>query len=129
MSSIRKFLHIPFHPILFGLYPVVKFLAFNIKEVEIVSTMRIFIIVAASILALFLLLRVLVRDWDRSAVMVSIAALLFFSYGQVYSELRNVDVFGVTLGRHRYLIVVFLTLIIVGWVWAAKRKPSVDLTA
>ncbi|MEJ2551028.1 MAG: hypothetical protein P8Z42_16510, partial [Anaerolineales bacterium] len=90
--------------------------------------MRIFIIVAASILALFLLLRVLVRDWDRSAVMVSIAALLFFSYGQVYSELKNVDVFGVSLGRHRYLLVVFLALLIVGWTWVVKKTKSVDIT-
>jgi hypothetical protein len=128
MSSVRKFIRLPIHPILFGLYPVVKFLAFNIKEVEITSSIRIFIIVVVGILVLFLLLRVLVRDWDRAAVMVSIAALLFFSYGQVYSELKNVNVFGVSLGRHRFLIVIFLTLLIVGWMWALKKLKNVDIT-
>lgn len=128
MSYIIKFLRIPFHPILFGLYPIVQFLAFNIREVEITSSIRILIIVMTSILFLYLLLRILVRDWHRSALMVSIAALLFFSYGQVYSELRKVDVFGVNLGRHRYLLVVFLALLIVGWTWVLKKMKNVEIT-
>ncbi len=128
MSYIKKIFRIPVHPLLFGLYPAVKFLAFNIKEVEIAASVRIFIIVVIGILALFFLLRILVRDWDRSAVMVSIAALLFFSYGQVYSELKHVEIFGVGIGHHRFLFGFFVLLLVFGWIWVLKKMENLDIT-
>lgn len=119
---------IPIHPILFGLYPVMQFLAFNIREAEIVSSVRILIIVVMGVVALFLLLRILIRDWDRSAVMVSIAALLFFSYGQVYSEIKNVEIFGVGIGRHRFLLIFFFLLLVFGWIWVLKKMENLNIT-
>jgi len=128
MSNIQKILRIPIHPLLFGVYPVVQFLAFNIKEVEIAASFRILIIVVIGVLALFFLLRVLVRDWDRSAVMVSIAALLFFSYGHVYSVFKDVEIFGVGIGRHRFLLIFFLLLLVCGWIWVLKKMKNLDIT-
>ena len=128
MSYIKKIIRIPIHPLLFGVYPAVQFLAFNIKDAEIAAIVRILFVVVIGVLALFYILRILVRDWDRSAVMVSIAALLFFSYGQVYSEIKNVEIFGVGIGRHRFLLIIFFLLLVFGWIWVLKKMENLDIT-
>jgi len=128
MSSIQRISRIPFHPILFGLYPVLKFLDHNVKEVELIVSVRMLIGVLLGVSVLFLFFRVLLRDWERSAVMVSIMTLLFFSYGHVYSALKHVNVLGEIVGRHRYLIIVYLILLAVGWLWAIRKGRKTDIT-
>ncbi len=56
-------------------------------------------------------LRLRLRDWHRAAALAGLASLAFFTYGHVYDVLKNVEVMGGLLGRHRYLIPASLALI------------------
>ncbi len=124
----QKFLHIPFYPFFIGVYPALFFLGQNISEVEIVDSGRVFIFVLTSICLFFLVFRLLLRDWDRAAMLSSIVTSLFFSYGHIYTLLKQVEVLGVTLGRHRYLMVIFFILLILGTRWVLIRKDFSRLT-
>ncbi len=125
----RKIFHIPLFPFFIGVYPALFYLGENISEVEIVDSSRVFVVVLISICLLFLILRMLIRDWDRAAMLCSIIASLFFSYGHIYTLLKPVSVFGVTLGRHRYLMALFLILLVLGTRWVLIRKDFSKLTS
>ena len=90
--------------VLFSLFPLLNLLSSNTGQVRLLSAGRsAFVVVAGSLLALGIA-RFVLHDWPRAALLVIGALLLFFSYGHVYDLLRQVEISGVVLGRHRYLM-------------------------
>lgn len=116
----KKALQIPFHPFLIGFFPALSFLAHNIKEVEPGETVRVFVAILIGVNVLFLLLRILMRDKFRAAIMASIIAILFFSYGHIYGLVKHASVMDISIGRHRYLVVVYIALLILG-LWRTMK--------
>jgi hypothetical protein len=109
----------PVHPFLFGVYPILALYAANIDQVraEVVLRPLIYALLAASLL--LLLSSRLVRDMPRAALLSTLALVLFFSYGHVYSLLK-----GEGIGRHRFLLPVWLLIFIfLAW-WILKRARS-----
>lgn len=113
----------PFYPILFGLYPVLALTAHNITQINLSSTYRPILLSAAFSIVLFGSLRLIVRSWFRAAMLVSLLLILFFSYGHVYSLLKNTIVLGFFPGRHRYFFPVWVGLAGL-CVWMAARKQA-----
>jgi hypothetical protein len=128
MSRIRKIVYFSFHPLFFGLYPALFFLSQNYTEIDILDSVRTFIVVLISVCLLFLVLIASIRNKDRAAIVCSICICLFFSYGHIYGLTKSVDIFGFVLGRHRYLIVIYLVVFILGMRWAFTRKELSNLT-
>jgi len=122
--SIKKVFRFPFHPFLFGIFPAVSFLANNIEEVLPGAAFRIFLIVLAGVLLLFILLSILQRDWHKSAFLVTIFLILFFSYGHLYNSLKQTSLFGIAIGRHRYLSFINLLILMLGWRWVIKHQRT-----
>lgn len=103
---------IPFHPLLFALFPVLSLLANNAFEVRIADASRALLLLAMAG-GLLLGISVLLRERRHMAAMASTAAItLFFSYGHFYEWGRHLT--GWTLGvvRHRYLLPATLCLVI-----------------
>jgi len=108
---------------LFSVFPILSLLASNAEQVAFVSALR---SAAAAVLGSLLLVagaRLALRDWPRAALLVIGALLLFFSYGHVYDLIRHVEISGVVLGRHRYLIPVWIAAGLV-WLWVVLRLGS-----
>ena len=117
------------HPFLIGLYPVVALLGSNVQEISPDQTVRSFVVVLAGAAALLVVLRLLVRDWHKAALLCSFILLLLFSYGQVYAALRQASFGGLYLARHRYLIPVFSAVTIVGtWFILSRRDELANAT-
>jgi hypothetical protein len=116
--------HLPFlHPFLIGLYPVVALLAANIEEMRIAEAFRSVVIILIFIAATWFLFTVINRDWHKAAILTSLYSALFFLYGQVLTILQNNDVFGINLGRHRYVILIWAATAIFGsWVILRRVK-------
>ena len=114
------------HPFLLAAYPVLALFGANIEEVQMVSVLRPLIIAVLGAAFLFLLLKYLLKDWQKAAASSSLVVALFFSYGHVYNFLESTPIFGVSLGRHRLLFPVWLILLSVG-IWWIIRK-SKDMT-
>jgi hypothetical protein len=117
---------VPLYPFLFALYPVLSLAAHNIHEIALSDILRplvISLLLAGVILGLA---RLLLRDWDRAALASTIILLLVFSYGQIYAEIRNIQLGGLILFRHRTLGVLWLGLMAIGviWAWRWLKKPA-----
>jgi hypothetical protein len=110
----------PIYPLLFLAYPVVALLAANADQVGLSVVWRpLGVTLAIGILA-WLVLAVLLHGSFRAGLLVSLMALLFFSYGHVYDWARDVNLGGLSLGRHRYLLPLWLVLLGIG-VWGIVR--------
>ena len=95
---------LPFHPILFFLFPILSLLAFNVQELYPSQALRSLLVSVAVCLLLWSFTYVLVRDVRRAAILTSVAGLLFFSYGHVFPAVADWHIGEFALGRHRYLL-------------------------
>jgi hypothetical protein len=78
----------PVFPFLIAAYPVLALGAYNIFEISVGDIWRP-LVVSLALAEILAGARLLLRDWHRCAAMATaIILLLFFSYGQVYSELK-----------------------------------------
>lgn len=123
MSFLKR---IPLHPFLFSTYAVLSMLAYNIVQVKPVRAVRSLIVFLIGTLVLLLLTRLMVRNWHKAAFLSSIIVVLFFSYGHVYNLIEGEQIFGVFIGRHRYLILLWSGLLLIGtrWVLKSRREPA-----
>lgn len=117
----------PFHPLLFTTYPILALLAANIIEVEIQVSIRALGISLFGTILILCLVRVICGSWRRAALIASFVALWFFSYGHVYQILRKVPLLGMYLGRHRYLVILYGVLFVLG-LWLIFKR-SLNLMA
>ncbi len=123
---ITKGKRITLYPFLFGAYPVLTLLAYNINEVLIEDALRSLVISMAGVAILLVVFRLLLRNWHRASLQTTLSVLLFFSYGHVYQFLRYETILGSTFSRHRYLVLLWLAIFCVGiWlIWKKIRTPE-----
>jgi hypothetical protein len=109
--SARVFADLPLHPFLFAAYAVLALLAENVQEVPLGDSVRSFILAVA--LAGFTLgiLWLTTRNLGKAGLLASLLIVAFFSYGHLYDVLRGVEIGGLAVGRHRYLVGVLLLLV------------------
>jgi len=117
-----------FHPFLFAVYPAASLLASNLGQVDAADSIRSILVSVVAAAVLLLLVRLVVRDWSRAALITSGALLVFFSYGHVYGLVKSVSVGGMILGRHRYLVPLALGIMVI-WTWWVTRRASGTGTA
>jgi hypothetical protein len=110
----------PFHPFLFAIFPVLALLGHNITEVSLNVIVRPLFVILAGTVVLFVLSRLLLRDTLKAGLVVTFFLLLFFTYGQVYNFLKENPLQVIDLARHRYLIVLYGGLFILGLIAIQK---------
>ncbi len=113
-----------FHPILFGLYPVLALYIINRNETVFSAISR---AAVTSVIVTFLIIGVyllIFRSWRKAAAPASLTLLLFYSYGHVYDLLQSTRLFGVLLGRDRILVPLWSFLFILGIILLLKSKRT-----
>ncbi len=113
--------NLPFHPLLFSAYPILALLALNMDQIGSTAAIRSLIATCTLAVVMGFLLNLMIKNWHRSALIVSLFFILFFAYGHLYHYLESHTVLGFNLGRHRMLIMIWLFLGILG-VWAVIKK-------
>ena len=101
---MKKLGSIPLHPFLFAVYPVLALLGHNFSEVDSVVAFRPLLVSTAAGLKALILLRLASRSWHKAAIITSLALLIFFGYGQLYGQIKNIVFFDIVVGRHRFLL-------------------------
>jgi len=119
---MSRTLEVRAYPFLIAAYPVLALLAANADQVRLGAAVRPLFLSLLLCAVLYALLAVILRHPERSAVLTSWWLLLFFAYGHVYNALQEVTLLGESLGRHRYLAVVWLVLAVLVAVWILRRK-------
>lgn len=126
MSFLKR---VPYHPLLFGIFPVLALLAINIGEIKISAVLRSLVLCLLLSIILLLVLRVFLKDWTKSALVVTWWSTLFFSYGHIYTFLEQHAVLGISLGRHRLLVPLWMILVVLGFYWLVyKIRDNSNLT-
>lgn len=125
-TTFQRIKSFPFYPLLLTAYPVVALMGININEAEPGLVWRPLIVLVLISLALLVFLRLLLKDWDRAAVVLSILILLFFIYGHLYLYLKKIEVAGFIIGRHRFMFPLWIVLGVLGVWWAVRflRHPQ-----
>ncbi len=117
------------HPVFFAIFPVLAFLSQNIQQIPFSQANRSLVLSIFSALLLLLLFRVVFRDWYKAAALASFMLILFFSYGHVYMMLKQTRIVGILIGRHRFLLPVFVLLLLIGsWYIATRIRNVVSLS-
>ncbi|MGM0366726.1 MAG: hypothetical protein ACQEP5_09360 [Actinomycetota bacterium] len=119
---------IPAHPFLFGLFPVLFLYSQNMGQLnfsEILLPSGMVIIFSAAALALLWL--IFKKDLNKSAIVTSLFLILFFSYGHIYNLAEGRQVFSLVAGRHRYLVLLWAVLFIIGLIYTIKAR--IDLSS
>lgn len=123
--SQRRQVSIYFHPILIGVYAVLYLLASNINQMSPAAALRVGGMVLAGSLLLYAILRLILRDTGRSALLASFWLMLLFAYGHVYELVEGKAWGGFTYGKHRYLIAVWLVIFLAGSWWLLRKLKVV----
>ncbi|OGO64810.1 MAG: hypothetical protein A2030_00780 [Chloroflexi bacterium RBG_19FT_COMBO_50_10] len=116
----------PFSPFALAIFPILAILASNASEVSLSIAIRPLVVSLLVTLLLVVGLRLVLRAWDKAALVTSFILVLFYSYGHVYSLLEQHPVGNIILGRHRYLIILYVLVLITGlWglIFKLKNKP------
>jgi hypothetical protein len=113
--------HLVYHPFLYSLYPIAALIAENLGQFRLSDVIRSVFFTQAIVLILLLIFKLIVRDWQKAALLCTGLILLFFSYGHVYLVLKAWTISTHVIGRHRYLVPMFF-LVWVGWAFFILRR-------
>jgi hypothetical protein len=110
-----------------AVFPPLTLFANNLGEVTLDSLWRPLVGSLIFGILIFGLALILSRDWFKASMMAGIFEILFFSYGHVYQVVKGLELFGLVIGRHRFLMPIFLLILVlavwrIGWHW--KRHDS-----
>ena len=123
-QTLGRWFSIPWYPIVFGAYPVLALMAFNVGQIKLEAGWRALVVCVAFAAVVFLLLRLILRGWHRAAFLSVLWMALFFSYGHVHIMLTR-ELKGVEFERWLLIgwgVLAFLT----AWL-ALKKSPSSPL--
>ena len=112
------------HPVLFAIIPILMLVSLNLDEIFIENSALLFLIIVPSVLVLWYLLNLLIKDKMKSGLLLSFGLVLFFSYGHFFNVLRDVVVEDFGIGRHRYLLPSFGIIFAVGVYSILKTKKN-----
>lgn len=119
---MKNWLRRPIYAVLFAVFPVIALLASNIQEIRIWTFAIPFIAVVVTAGVVILVLTVLMKDVDRAGFITALLFLSFFTYGHFYKFLEDVSIFGLSIGRHRFLIPLYCLILAFSFWWISQRK-------
>jgi hypothetical protein len=126
MNPLRKY---PFHTIALAIFPILSLLATNISEVDDKVAIRPLFIAVAGAILLLVMVSLVIKNIQKAAIIVSLVVVFFFSYGHLYQIVKNAVIFGVTVGRHRYLVPILIIILLISMWFVIKRQYRVgDVT-
>lgn len=94
---MKKYLVI--HPFLFAIFPVLFLFSYNINEVPGTDLILPLLITIVGTLITYLLLRLIIKNSNKAAIVTSILLILFFSYGRVRDAIFSLGINGLDIGQ------------------------------
>lgn len=117
------------HPFLVAIHPIFYYFSRDVGQIRAGRICMAVVTMAAIATLVWALLQAVLRNRARSGLVVSLLVVLFFSYGHVYKLTYMWSVFGIFIGRHRYLLPFWLLLAGLGAVYAFwTRRTFENLT-
>ncbi len=125
---LDKFSRIPLYPLYLSIFPTLSLLGINIAETAPGDALRAALISIFVTSCAYLLAYLVLRDWSRAALAASIFIIFFFSYGHIYNLVKQITLGTIPIGRHRYLVLIWVGLAAAGLWWAKTVADSKAFT-
>ena len=114
------------HPFLVAIFPVLIIYSQNIGRVNVEELVLPMILIIAFSIGGFYLVKLILKNANKSALIITIILIILFSYGHIYYLLNDVSIDGFDIGRNRYLIPAFGLVLGVGIYFVARAKRVFD---
>jgi hypothetical protein len=118
--------NIIFHPILFAIFPILSVFSYNVRELSFQETFLPLFLVLTFTVGIWISLRYILKNARKSAFIISLLLVLFFSFGHVYNLVDDVTIDGFDIGKSRYLLIPFLISLVVGVYYFIKTNRKLN---
>ncbi len=112
----------PWQPVLLALYAPLELGAHNIGQIPLSAIYRSIILSGILGAIILLICRGFLRNWQVAGMAATVIVIFFLTYGHLYNFLENLEIGGFLVGRHRYLVVLWLILASLGIGWAIRKS-------
>ena len=119
-----KLNNIIFHPILFGIFPVLLLFESNMNFTSIWEIILPLVIITIIITISWVFVKKILSNTKKSALVISLLVILFFVYGPTFFAIDDLTINGNDVGRHTYLLIPFLAITILGIILIIKSKKE-----
>lgn len=123
VEQIKRISSFPFHPIVWGIYPIASLYLANIAELPVRAILPsvTFAVAVTILIPLIILASLAFWSTGREKKLLGLAfceiALFVALYFPVYQILKNTSFQGMVIGRHRYLMPLWTTLCITALIY------------
>ena len=124
LKNYKKFNII--HPFLISLLPVLFIYSQNAREMPIQEIILPTLSIFFAAVLLWLLVRFIVKNNEKSGLIISLLLVLSFSYGHIFLLVDDFTLENSDIGRHRYLVIPFAISFIVGTYYFVKTKIKLN---
>ena len=115
-----------FHPFLIAFFPIMAIYSVNIGLIQLEQFIFPTILIVGSALLFFLCLKYILKNGKKAALIVTLAFIIFFSFGHVYNMLNQVSIGDTDLGSNRTLLPIFVISFGIGSFLIIRTKRTLD---
>ena len=115
-----------FHPIFVAIFPILIIYSQNVGRVNVEDLILPVVIVSLFSVSVYYILKFILKNPFKAALIVTIILILVFVYGHVYYLLNDVSIDEFDLGRNRYLIPAFGLIMGISIFFTVKAKRVFD---
>ncbi len=129
LTQFKKF-NLPIHLILFALYPILFFVSYNKGQLFLINrdTFNLILITLFISILLWLLLSIILKEVVKSAIVVSLFLILFFSYGHAHSTIGdfNYEILSFDIGKDKVLFSMWAFILFIGSFALIKTRRNLN---
>ena len=115
-----------FHPFLVAVFPILIIYSQNIGRVNFEDLILPIVLVSVFSVVLYYILKIILKNPFKAALIITIILIILFSYGHVYYLLNDASMDGFDIGRNRYLIPAFGLVLGISIFFTVKSKRIFD---
>ena len=115
-----------FHPFLFSLFPTFYVYSQNMHVLTPTELLLPLLAISGGTIVGFFVLGKILKNKIKAALILTLFLVLFFSYGHIYNILNDFSAEDFDLGRHRYLLIPFVGILVSGFIYFLKTKRKLD---
>jgi len=112
----------PIHVIFLAIFPVIFIFSENMHEFVPTDIIIPLLIIIPISLTIFFILKFILKDSKKAALIVSIGLVLFFTYGHFYNIFKGFTILDEDVGRHRFIIIPFVLSFLIPIYFIIKSK-------
>lgn len=114
------------HPFIFSIFPVFFLFTFNLNQLSFQDIIFPLILILSITFLIWILLSFVIKNKIKSALIISIGLILFFTYGHVHNIISDSDFIQSEIERHRYLLIPFISAFIISLIYFVKSTRKFD---